>query len=308
GIPRRKQLSKYWFLLTIAIPVLLLIPYFVVFIKMVTIQGITQRHGKLLGINHLKFLYYTIRFAPLIFLTGIFYRIRKKTDYFVLTVILVFFIVLGFYYPYLRLAYPIIPFLSLFSAGFLSKFKKMRYYMLAAVLLLNILIGYDTIVYGSKFSPSIGKKIDTLCSMQNIRYIFAHAPPNIIFYLNGIILQPEGRIPVDLISKSTKYLKKPEIMNEDNNLFRNEKEIVLVHSSVLEDSAGIFNKVRQIAELKDSVEFVDAPIYYKDIFNDLRAKKQIYEIYILNTAKLDTFLLDDFWKIGFHRGFTVIRK
>lgn len=308
GIPRRKQLSKYWFLLTIAIPVLLLIPYFVVFIKMVTIQGITQRHGKLLGINHLKFFYYIIRFAPLVFLTGIFYRIKEKTDYFVLIILVVFFGVLGFYYPYLRLAYPVIPFLSLFSAGFLSKYKKMRYYFLIVVFFFNLLIGYDTLIYSSKIPPEIGERVEGMCKTNKIKYIFALTPPNIVYYMDGKILQLETRIPAEFVNKKIGYLRMPETINEELNLLESEKKIMFVCSTIFEDSTGTLSRIEKMAQLKDSVEFIDAPIYYKDLFNDLRAKRQIYKTYVVHTERLDTLSLNDLWKIGFKRGVTVLRR
>jgi hypothetical protein len=308
GITRRKQLSNYWFLFTIAIPVLLLIPYFVIFVKIVTIQGISQRHGKLLGINHLKFLYYIFRFAPLVFLAGIFHRIREKTDYFVLIILVVFFVVLGFYYPYLRLAYPVIPFLSLFAAGFLSKYKKMRYSFLIVVFFFNVLIGHDTLIYSSRIPPEIGERVEEMCKTNKIKYIFALTPPNIVYYMDGKILQLETRIPLEFVNKKIGYLRIPETINEELNPLRSEKRIVFVCSTIFDDSTGTFNKIEKMAQLKDSVEFVDAPVYYKDLFNDLRAKRQIYKTYVVPTEKLDTLSLDGLWKIGFKRGVTVIKR
>ncbi|MGB9720205.1 MAG: ArnT family glycosyltransferase [bacterium] len=305
GTTRRKELNKSWFIFAIIIPILLLLPYIIIFIKIVSITNITQRHGKLLGINHLKFLYYIIRFAPLIFLSGIFYRMKEKTDYFILAIIIIFFIVLGFYYPYLRLAYPLIPFLSLFSAALLYKLKKIRYYLLALIFFFNILIGHNTLIYNSKFPLLIAQRVESLKKKYNNTYLFALVPPNIVFYFDGTILQSESNIPTAL--RNIKNLQIREIIKKDENLLRKEKYLLLIYSSIFEDFSEKFKSIRERAIEKDSIEFIDAPIYYKDIFNSLRTKKQIYEIYAVSIEKLDTLTLTNLWKMAFEPGMTVIK-
>jgi hypothetical protein len=49
-----------------------------------------------------------------------------------------------------------------------------------------------------------------------------------------------------------------------------------------------------------SIEFIDAPVYYKDIYNPERAIRQIYEVYIFETEKLSK-VIDDLWALGFNR-------
>jgi len=306
GINRRKQLNKYWLLFTIVIPILLLLPYLLIFIRIITIPGITQRYGKLLGINHLKFLYYLIRFAPLIFITAIFYRMKSKTDHFILIIIVIFFFVLGFYYPYFRLAFPLIPLFSLFSAGFLYQFKKLRYYLLGLIFLLNIFLGFNTITYHSNIPPSIGQKVESLCKLYNTNYVFALTPPNMVFYLDGSILQSDTHVPVRLTNIG--YLKGSGFLKIGDNLLKNQKRVLFVYSSIFEDFEKKFKPLKSMANLTDSIEFIDAPIYDKDLFNPLRSKKQIYEIYLFEIEKLDTLSLNNLWEIGLLRGSTVIRK
>lgn len=306
GIRRYKEINRFWFIFTIIIPVLLLLPYFFVFVKIISIAGITQRHGKLLGINHLKFLFYLIRFSPLVFISAILYRIKTKIDYFVLTIILILFFVLGFYYPYFRLALPLIPLLSIFAARYLCQFKKLRYLILGLIFLINIILGFNTLTYRSNIPPLISNKVDTLCEKYNINYILTLVPPNIVFYLNGKVLQPTLSLPSRLINN--KFMKNREFINIDKNLFIGQKQILFIYSSIFEEFENRIKLLAPKASKIDSIEFIDAPVYYKDIFNTLRNKKQIYEIYLIEVAELDSTSLYDLLQIAMQPGATVVKK
>lgn len=306
GIRRYKEINRFWYIFTIIIPILLLLPYFFIFVKIISIAGITQRHGKLLGINHLKFLFYLIRFSPLIFISAILYRIKTKIDYFVFTIILILFFVLGFYYPYFRLALPLIPLLSIFAARYLSQFKKMRYFILGLIFLINGIIGFNTLTYHSNVPPLISSKVDTVCKKYKINYILTLVPPNIVFYLNGKILQPTTSLPPKLLNN--KFLKNREFIKIDQNLFIGQKHILFIYSTVFEEFESRVASLIPKASKIDSIEFIDAPVYYKDLFNTLRNKKQIYEIYLFEIAEFDSTSLYDLWQIALQPGATVIKK
>lgn len=306
GMRISKKLNRYWFLFIIVIPLLLLLPYFFIFIKVVSIPGIAQRHGKLVGINHLKFLFYLIRFAPLIFVSAILHRIKSNSDYFVLTIILIFFIVCGFYHPYFRLALPLIPLLSIFSAKFLYQFKKLRYYMIGFVFLGNVALGFCTITYNSNIPPAISRQVDSLCRTNRIDYIIALTPPNIVFYLNGSILQPTTSINTYLIEKG--ILKNREFISKEKNLLFDQKMVLFVYASIFEDLEKSINLLKPKASLVDSIEFIDAPVYYKDLFNPLRNKKQFYKIYLFEIVNIDSISTENLWEIGLMPGATVLKK
>ncbi|MGQ9817294.1 MAG: ArnT family glycosyltransferase [bacterium] len=306
GLRISKKLNRYWFLFTIVFPLLLLLPYFFIFIKVVSISGIAQRHGKLVGINHLKFLFYLIRFAPLIFVTAILHRIKSNSDYFVLTIILIFFIACGFYHPYFRLALPLIPLLSIFSAKFLYQFKKLRYYMLGIVFFGNVAIGFNTITYTSNIPPTISRQVDSLCRANRIDYVIALTPPNIVFYLNGSILPPTSSLNTYLIKKG--ILKNREFISKEKNPLFGQEIVLLVYASIFEDIEKRVNLLKPKVSFVDSVEFIDAPVYYKDLFNPLRNKKQFYKIYLFEIANIDSISIENLWEIGLMPGATVLRK
>ncbi len=303
-----KKRSIYFYLFTIIIPILLLLPYFIVFIKIISTKGIFIRHGKLLGINHLKFLYYLLRFAPLIFISALFYRIKEKNDYFVLATILTFFIILGFYYPYLRLAYPLIPFLALFSASFIYKFKKVRTYLLGTIIFVNIFLSYDTIIYHSKIPSLISQKVDSLCESYKIDYIITSAPPNILFNISGDIMLTENQTLRDTKINKITGLNKRIIIKKDVNLIKGEKQILFLVSNIFPEIDKKLLPFKSKVGYKESIEFIDAPIYYKDIFNELRTKKQIYEIFVLEIEKLNGIEQDSLWQICLESGVTIIKK
>lgn len=306
AIRKHKELSKFWFLFTIIIPILLLLPYCFIFVKIISIAGITQRHGKLLGINHLKFLFYLFRFSPLILICAILYRIKNKRDYFLLTIILIFFFILGFYYPYFRLALPLIPLFSIFAARFLYQFKKLKYYLMGLIFLINIVLGFNTLTYHSNIPPLIGSKVDTLCRMYETNYVLTLVPPNIVFYINGKILQPANSLPSQL--RDNKFLKNCDFIEMGKNILLGEKQILFLYTSIFEEFESKIKSLKAKASHIELIEFIDAPVYYKDLFNPVRNKKQIYEIYFFEIAKLDSVSLNDLWQIALRPGASVVKK
>ncbi|MEO0185643.1 MAG: hypothetical protein ABIL20_07580, partial [candidate division WOR-3 bacterium] len=119
-------------------------------------------------------------------------------------------------------------------------------------------------------------------------------------------LQSEHVIPQ--VFRNVRFVRSRETIKAGENLLSNQKYALFIYSSVFEDPKEIFKSIRHLAIQKDSFEFIDAPIYYKDLFNNLRTKKQIYELFIVSLEKLDTPVLTSLWNIAFEPGVTVIKK
>ncbi|MEO0129026.1 MAG: glycosyltransferase family 39 protein [candidate division WOR-3 bacterium] len=307
GFLRRGQFKKSHFFFVIILPILLFLPYLIIFAKVVTVTGIIQRHGRLLGINHLKFLFYLVRFAPLVFFTAIFYRIKDERDYFLLTSLVVFFFILGFYYHYFRLAYPLIPLFSLFSASFLYKFKKIRYYLLGLMFATNVVLGFDTIFYHSNVPKILGERARTFIKENNVKYVFAATPPNIIFYLGNKILIPEDHPGSKILADKIKFFKKQVLIRKDENLLKDHDCILFIFFTIFDTLKAELNSITINGKLLGTIEFVDAPVYYKDLFNPLKGKKQIYEIYLLSIKDLDSQSLRKLWELVFKPEITFLQ-
>ncbi|MCX7994544.1 MAG: glycosyltransferase family 39 protein [candidate division WOR-3 bacterium] len=303
---KKKTFSFYLF--TIIIPLLFLIPYYSVFVKFVSLQNIFQRHGKLLGVNHLKFLYYLVRFAPIIFITALFYRIKERSDYFILITIVSFFTVLGFYHPYFRLAYPLIPLISIYSGGFVAHFKKIRILLILLVAAVNLFLARDTITYRSRIPVLLAYDVEKICQDYGINYIITSVPPNFLLNISGNIILSENQIPINIRNIDKFGLNKRTIIKRENNLIKTEKEILFLHSSIFAHVEKELMQLRKYAELKKSYEFIDAPVYYKDPFNELKEAKQIYEILIFRISELDYREVDILWNICFEPGVALIRR
>ncbi len=303
-IIKRKSVIGYRTLFTILLPVLAFIPFAILFVKVVTIQGIAQRHATLVGFNHLKFLFYFVRFAPVISILALFHKIKEQTDHFILTVIIVFFITLGLYHQYFRLGYPLIPFLSFFAAGTVKKMKQKKYYFLILMVVISIFLSRDTILYNSKIPAQIINKANEQRQRHDIKYTIAITPPNIVFYLNGNILIPESNIPSHILRNG--YFKNPFVFNDEKNPILSQKNILLVFSSIFKDLKNDYLMLAQKAEYADSIEFIDAPVYYKDLFNPLRNEKQVYYLLVYRVEKLDTISLGQLLKLSIKPGTSII--
>ncbi len=303
-----KKRTKDFYLFTIIIPILLLFPYYITFIKTISLKGIFSRHGHLFSIHHLKFFYYLICFAPIVFFSAIFYRIKDKEDYFVLVIILTFFITIGFYYPYLRLAYPIIPFFALFSACFIYKFKKIKALLCGIIFLINIFLGYNTITYHSKIPFLITEKINTICKFYKINYVITATPPNILFNISGDIILTDSQIPHSMKLNRLTRLDRRIIIKRDHNLIRDEKSILFLSSNIFPKIDERLMAFKRKGEYIESIEFTDAPVYYKDIFNKLRTQKQIYEIFVLEISELDYSEIDSLWQLCFEPNVTIVKR
>jgi len=175
----------------------------------------------------------------------------------------------------------------------------MRNYLLILIFIINILFSWDTITYHSYLPESIGIKTYSLCRDYDIRYSFIVAPPNITFYIKGDILLPEDYLGIDILKK-IKFLKEREIIERENNLLKDQQSVLLIYSSIFEETIKELKLAEYERQLIDSFEFIDAPVYYKDLFNPLRNEKQVYKIYTINLKNTNPQLLEKLWELGFN--------
>lgn len=312
GLLCRKNINKKWFGLSILIPILLFLPYTYLFIRFVQISEISARHVSLLGINHLKFLFYISIFAPIPFLFSILYiifnvRNIKKWDIYLLILSAIFILILGFYHPYFRLAYPLIPLLSIIASRFVNQTKKYKPYIVTAVILISLALSAKTLIYKSDVPKKIGEFVNHYARQQDIKYIYTVVPPNIDFYIDGSIVVPSGHTWLNIGKKLPIFMKRKKIIYRDNNELLTEEKILLIQATVLDSIEQINSALCNRGTLLRSIEFIDAPVYYKDIYNPQRDMKQIYNVYLFETKKLDE-MINDFWVLGFDRRVTVIYR
>jgi len=312
GILHRKTINRKWFVLSIIIPSLLYLPYIYLFLRIIQIPMIGFRHMRLIGINHLKFLYYLFAYAPIpLFLTVIYVlssvkKIKRLGTYLFISMS-IFFVAVGFYYPYFRLGYPLVPLLSISAAKFITKTNKFKPYIAIACIAVSLLLGLKTLTYKSDVPKRAAELVEQYAEKENVNYIYAVVPPNITFYMGGEIIIPSNHPWSKIGRKIPVFLKKKKIMYPDENLLLNEDKVLLIHAttidSVKQENIELYNS----GSLLTSIEFIDAPVYYKDIFNAFRKSKQIYEVYLFESEKLSE-QIDMLWNLGFDQRITVIYK
>lgn len=312
GYLYRKDINKKWFAFSIMLPIVLFSPYLYIFIKFVQIPGISTRYIGLLGINHAKFLYYLLSLAPIPFLFSIIHIIRslknlKKWDILILLFSGTFFVILGFYYHYFRLAYPLVPFLSIIASRFVIQTGKYKLYVLTGSVIIALLLSLNTICYKSDVPKRLSIVVDDYSQKENIKYAYAVVPPNIYFYIKGKIAVPADHPWARIGRKFPHIYKNAKIIHRDNNELLAENKILLIHATIFDSlkqkNIALYNR----GMLLHSIEFKDAPVYYKDIYNRERDVKQIYEIYLFDSKSLGA-KIDNLWDLGFNRQVTVIQR
>jgi hypothetical protein len=153
----------------------------------------------------------------------------------------------------------------------------------------------------------IGEFVNHYARQQDIKYIYTVVPPNIDFYIDGNILVPSNHAWNNIGRKFPIFMKDKKIIYPDNNEILSEDKILLVHATIFDSLKQKNLNIYERGRLLESVEFIDAPVYYKDIYNPQRDMKQIYNVYLFETKKLGE-MIDDFWVLGFDRRVTVIYR
>lgn len=306
GILKRKTINRKWLILTVILPILLYVPYIVLFLNVVGWSGISARHGSLLGIHHHQFLYYLIRFAPFpllfTFLKTANRQERCTWDFYILVPVLVFFVFLGFYHHYFRLAYPIIPFLAILAAQYI---KRQKTYVIVVILIISLGLSIDTITYRTDTPHEIGVAVTRYARDRNIQYVYTSVPPNINFYIGGEIAIPETHPWHALGKKFPAFVRGRKVLYQHNNELQHENNILVVYATAYDTLDPITTELLRHSRTILNMEFLDAPVYYKDIFNPQRSRTQLYRVYMLE-RKMMGGTMDQCWQLGFNQRFTVM--
>ncbi|UCG91459.1 MAG: glycosyltransferase family 39 protein [candidate division WOR-3 bacterium] len=311
GILYRKEIHKTWFIFSIILPVVLFSPYVYIFIKFVKISGVSARYMGLLNINHIPFFYYLIVFAPIPLLLSIVHTIcsfkkYEKWDVLIILFFCVYFIILGFYHHYFRLAYPLIPLISIIASRFINQTGKYKHYILIGSVVIALLLSLRTVCYYSLVPEKLGTFVNDYVKKEHIRYVYTLVPPNISFSIKGKIVIPSDHPWARSGKKFPHLYKNTKIIYEDNNELRSEDEVLLLHATLFDSLKQKHEPLYDRGELVTSIEFIDAPVYYKDIYNPLKDVKQIYELYVFERDAVGN-KIDELWKLGFDPRVTVIR-
>jgi hypothetical protein len=300
-----RNINRNWFLLSIVLPAAAFAPYVLVFIRYVTPSVIAERHLSTIGLNHLCYLYYLFAFAPAALILAALYSVRiRKTDYYLAIAFLIFFVVLGFYRPYFRLAYPLVPMLAFMAGRFVAAAGKWKPYLLGFVVLASAVLGWKTAVYRSFRPVEIAAETNRLMHDENVGYGLAVIPPNVLFYLPGRLALPEDHPAVRLARRLPPRLQARLgfddwlITRPEQNRLTGQDHTVLLYSTVMDpfksEHEGLLNRGHHLK----TWEFIDAPVYYRDIFNPLRNRKQLYELYLFDHKEMSEDL-NQLWDLAF---------
>jgi len=310
GLLQRERIDKKWFLVSIVLPLICYVPYLYVFLRLVQIPEISARHIDLLGLNHVKFLLYLLIFAPIPFTFSIIQLIvnlrrHERWDIYLYILVITFYLLLGFYYPYFRLIYPLVPFLSIISARLIHHIGRHKAYVLAASVIISLILGAKTITYKSDTPLKIGQLINDYCEKEGITYVYTIVPPNINFYIEGKIAVPANHPWYKIGRRFPILLKGRNVMHQDNNVLAAEEKILLLHATIFDSVKQKYPDIYSRAKRLYALEFKDAPIYIEDIYNPHRNFKQIYEIYLLDTKEPNESI-NTLWNLGFQREVTLV--
>lgn len=301
-----RKVVHRWIVMTVIAPTLAFLPYLAVFLAVVTVPGIASRHGTLLGFNHPEFIFYLVRFAPLpLFLAAghLLHRIfarRGKTETpdrgaWLWLVLAVFFLVLGFYSPFFRLAYPLVALLSIFAGRLIAGLGKFRYPVLALTAVLSFFLGRQTIFYVSTIPSRIGRSVANASRTGGADYLIALVPPNVAFYIDGRVSVAEN----DAFQKVPGLFRRQTTIRRDANLLEGRDRVLFLYSSIFAASREYYEPLFRKAAAVDSFEFVDAPVYYRDRNNRLRTARQRYWLYEVRLARDDSLEREEIWAAVF---------
>lgn len=310
GMLHKKKINQKWFAYSLVLPAILYAPYIYVLLKYIGTGELSSRHFNFLGLNHLKFIVFLLLFAPatlFLSLTQLLRSMKKLSIWntYLFIVIIIFFVILGFYYPYFRLAYPLVSLLAIPGAQFINSLGKRRILIISLFVLISLGFGFRTIKYYSQVPKNTGIFVRELAEVKDIDYIYAVVPPNILFYINYEIVVPEGH-PWERFGRLFPlFNKNKEIIHPDDVGLSVTGKTLLVHASALDEVKQEYSQLYEKGVKVSSFHFIDAPIYYKDIYNPQRDIRQFYEVYFIDNAKLGD-QLNDLWLFGFDRRVTVM--
>jgi hypothetical protein len=183
---------------------------------------------------------------------------------------------------------------------FVKQTKRYKPYIIAASVMISLILSAKTVIYKSNVPEKIGDFVNNYVKQNDIKYIYTVVPPNIDFYIDGSIAIPEGHHWLTIGNRFPVFLKNRKIIYREENELLEEEKILLVHATIFDTIKHDNSSLYDLGIKLVSIEFIDAPVYYKDIYNPERAIRQIYEVYIFETEKLSK-VIDDLWALGFNR-------
>jgi hypothetical protein len=301
-----KTINRKWFILTVIVPILLYAPYMFLFLSIIGGSGISSRHISLLGVHHPQFLFYLIRFAPFPLLVALLHSINKHErstwDFYIFVPALVFFVFLGFYHHYFRLAYPLIPFLAILAARCM---RRQKVYVIAVIFIVSLGLSIDTLTYRTNVPRDIGVAVTQLARDEHVQYVYTSVPPNVAFYVGGEIAIPQTHPWHALGNKFPSLVRRRKVLYPDSNELQTEDKTLVVYATAYDTLDSNSTRLLKYSKMIVSTEFIDAPVYYKDIFNPQRNRVQLYRIYRAE-RKMMGDVFDQFWQLGFGGRFTVM--
>jgi uncharacterized membrane protein len=307
GIYNRRKIHKAWFVSSVLLPAVLFLPYVFAYLSLIGMAEFSARHASLLSLNHHKFLVYMFLFAPVptvLMITALCIRSVREKPYVKYTVIImaVYFLLLGFYYPYFRLAYPLVPLCALIAVHALMRLKNKTIYVMVGAALISLLFAVPTLVYSTHTPEHIGQVARDHIRTMSMKYLITHVPPNIDFYMPGTIAVPADHPWHRLMTRIPAIFARRKIIQSSvNELVQEDHVLYICATHVVDTSSAPF---LQYGDVLERIEFKDAPVYYKDLFNPTRNKPQVYEFYLFDLKK-EKHIVDFLWDLGFEKGVTV---
>jgi hypothetical protein len=167
------------------------------------------------------------------------------------------------------------------------------------------MLGMKTIGYKSDVPESIAALVNHYTEKNNIHYIYTLVPPHVYFYINGSIAVSSNHPWFSIGKKFPVLLEKKKIIYPSKNELLTENKLILIHATLFDSIKQRNIELYDCGTLLSSIEFIDAPVYYKDIYNPQRDVKQIYEIYLFDRKTMGD-KIDILWDLGFYRQVEVI--
>jgi hypothetical protein len=305
GVVHRKTLHRFWLLSTVILPVVFFLPFALSYLWVVGAPEMQVRHGSLVGVHHLKYLYYLFIFAPVPLFLTVVQAVRERKKFLqspIFFITAVFFIMVGFYYPFFRLLYPLIPLCAVMAACTVMGFGRYKPAVFVGVAF-SLVLSFQTIIYTTKTPEHVSSSVHMFAEENRVRHVYSTSPPNVLYYLEGDILVPADhpwratgdRIPFLLGGRTVMY--------PDSILLLPDDAVIIVHATAVDSLKDAHPVLYDDAVMVSSFEFIDAPVYYKDIYNVQRDIRQLYEIYIVRPGEH----MKELWEFGFLRQADVMR-
>ncbi len=304
GIFHRRTLHRGWFLSAIVLPLVFFLPFTIAYLWAVGVSEMHVRHGPLVGIHHLKYLYYLLVFAPVPFILNVVQAVRERKKFLqtpLFLIIAAFFITVGFYYPFFRLLYPLIPLCAVTAACAVVGFGRYKPAVLVGIAL-SLVFSFQTITYTTNIPEHVASSVRNFADEDNVHYIYSTSPPNVLYYLDGDILVPAEHPWQAMGKRIPSLLNGRTVMRPDSILLQPHDAVIIVHATAVDSLKHAYPMLFEDAAVVSSFEFIDAPVYYRDIYNVQRNIKQLYEVYLFRPGEYTKKL----WEFGFLRQTDVV--